>query len=84
MPRAVARQVVSESGNSTLARAWPAASVTTSAAQKAVSGNALRILGCTRRSGFSCARRERGRSSASRMRRLPASPLKKKLSELSV
>ena len=57
-PRAVARQVVRESGNSTLARAWPALSVTRSVAQKAVSGKALRILGCTRRSGLSCARRD--------------------------
>ena len=59
-PRAVARQVVSESGKSTLAWAWPAASVVTSAAQKAVSGNALRTLGCTRRSGLSCARSRGG------------------------
>ena len=51
-PRAVARQVVRESGNSTLARAWPAVSVTTSVAQKAVSGKALRILGWTMPVGF--------------------------------
>ncbi len=75
-PRAVARHVVSESGNSTLACALPAASVTRSAAQNAVSGNALRIFGCTMRSGLSCASREGSRSAASRMRRLPASPLK--------
>jgi hypothetical protein len=51
-PRAVARHVVRESGNSTLARAWPAVSVTTSVAQKAVSGKALRILGSDHAVGF--------------------------------
>ena len=52
MPRAVARHVVSASGNSTFACAWPRASVRRSAIQNTVSGNALRTLGSTIFSGF--------------------------------
>ena len=71
MPRAVARQVVSESGNSTLVRAWPAPSVTRSAAQYAVSGNALRTLGSVIARASTAPGATAGRISASCMRRLP-------------
>ena len=77
MPRVVVRQVVTESGKVTLAIPFPSAPVLTAGSQSAVSGNSLRTLGCTKRSGFSCARAWReDASSASIMRRLPASPWK--------
>jgi len=49
----------------------------TSATQYAVSGNALRTFGCTRRSGLSCASPREGRAFANCIARLPAWPLKK-------
>ena len=45
IPRAVVRQVVSESGKLNFTEALPSAPVFTSATQKAVSGKALRTLG---------------------------------------
>ncbi len=74
MPRAVARQVVSESGKVTRAVARPCALVRKNAAQKAVSGNSLRIFGSTSRSGFICAKAFDALSCTSSIRRLPASP----------
>ena len=76
-PRAVARQVVSESGNSTLRLGVPARVGHAGPPPRTpCPGNALRTFGWTSRSGLSCASRDGGRSSASCMRRLPASPLK--------
>ena len=54
--RTVARHVVNESGKVIVTFACPCASVLTSGAQYAVSGNAFRIFGCTTSlPGFTCA-----------------------------
>ncbi len=55
MARAVALHAVMESGNEKLATAWPLESVIRRGSQRVVSGNALRTLGITRRSGLMAA-----------------------------
>ena len=74
MPRVVVRHVVRESGKLNFTEARPSAPVFTSATQNAVSGNALRTLGSTRRSGLISASHLCGLTFASCICFLPASP----------
>ena len=75
-PRAVARQVVKESGKSRFAVARPSGPVVRWATQSAVSGNALRTRGSASVCGLSAASADPGRSEVSRIAFFPEAPWK--------